>query len=295
MRNPALTTWLAGPDGLGTKLRALRLEAELTGGELAATHGWGKTKVSKIENGKQLPSVADVKAWTAACGADQATTRALLDLLGESKVVHTSWTSRLAAGGQEANQRAYREILSRSVTLHAWESALIPGVLQTPAVARAILHDSVRFITGTEPDPAEIDRAVAQRAERSTLLYSETLDVEIILTEAALRTQIAAPGEMVGQCDRIRSALGLPGVRIGIVPLHLPVVHYLRPSFEVYTFEDATAIAIADLPSGVTVVEDPEMVDVHRRLFDQTWDDAVEGAEAAALLDEVAQEHQRSG
>lgn len=59
-------------------------------------------------------------------------------------------------------------------------------------------------------------------------------------------------------------------------------------------FEDGSAIALADLPSGVTVIEDPAGVEVYRRLFDQTWDDAHEGAEATQLLDAIAADHRRT-
>uniref|UniRef100_UPI0012FF3C47 helix-turn-helix domain-containing protein n=1 Tax=Streptomyces exfoliatus TaxID=1905 RepID=UPI0012FF3C47 len=48
---------------LGARLRELRAEGGLTGRELAGRLAWGQSKVSKLENGKQTPAVADLTAW----------------------------------------------------------------------------------------------------------------------------------------------------------------------------------------------------------------------------------------
>jgi transcriptional regulator with XRE-family HTH domain len=43
----------------------------LTGRALAAATGWHFTRVSKIENGVQAPSEADIRDWCRACDADE--------------------------------------------------------------------------------------------------------------------------------------------------------------------------------------------------------------------------------
>src|SRR5579859_6782802 len=47
------------------QLKILRVTAELTGRELAELASWQVSKVSKIENGKQLPTENDVRKWAA--------------------------------------------------------------------------------------------------------------------------------------------------------------------------------------------------------------------------------------
>jgi len=56
-------------EALGTRLREIRTEAGLTGRVLAQVAGWHFSKVSKIEHGRQPPSVLDIRAWCKHCDA----------------------------------------------------------------------------------------------------------------------------------------------------------------------------------------------------------------------------------
>ncbi len=57
-----LEEWLTQPEGLGTRLRALRVQAGLSGKDLADANGWAQSKVSRIENGKQMASTEEPTA-----------------------------------------------------------------------------------------------------------------------------------------------------------------------------------------------------------------------------------------
>lgn len=70
----------ATPDGadiararseLGARLRELRCVVGLTGLQLADALAWPASKVSKIEDGRQIPTDDDVRAWTAATRDEQ--------------------------------------------------------------------------------------------------------------------------------------------------------------------------------------------------------------------------------
>jgi transcriptional regulator with XRE-family HTH domain len=47
--------------------------------EFAEPLGWGQSKVSKIETGRQLPAEADLRAWAQATNADPGELLALLE------------------------------------------------------------------------------------------------------------------------------------------------------------------------------------------------------------------------
>jgi transcriptional regulator with XRE-family HTH domain len=67
---------------LSERLRALREQTGRTGMEFAEPLGWGQSKVSKIETGRQLPAEADLRAWAQATNADP---RELLALLEQAR------------------------------------------------------------------------------------------------------------------------------------------------------------------------------------------------------------------
>src|SRR5258707_10143548 len=55
---------------LGARMREVRREADLTARALAQRTGQHYTRVSKIENGTQVPTDTDIRLWCAACQAD---------------------------------------------------------------------------------------------------------------------------------------------------------------------------------------------------------------------------------
>ncbi|MER7035646.1 helix-turn-helix domain-containing protein, partial [Streptomyces albidoflavus] len=97
---------------LGARLRELRAEGGLTGRELAGRLAWGQSKVSKLENGKQTPTVADLTAWAEGTGNPGATG----ELIGRLRGLETQYRSwrRQLAGGYRAVQDAHRAQAQRT-------------------------------------------------------------------------------------------------------------------------------------------------------------------------------------
>src|SRR5918997_1737676 len=83
---------------LVTRLRELRRATRLSGEELAARAGWTQSKVSKIETGRTVPQLADVRAWADAVEA-LPDVRAELDRLAEAALTGTTaWHKALSRG-----------------------------------------------------------------------------------------------------------------------------------------------------------------------------------------------------
>jgi hypothetical protein len=79
------------------------------------------------------------------------------------------------------------------------------------------------------------------------------------------------------------SALGLPGVRIGILPLGRQLPHVLWHGF--WIVDDT--VFVENITAEVRVSDATEVATYHR-LADALWTVAVEGNEARALLAKVA-------
>lgn len=115
----------------------MRQAAGLTGEELAAALGWVRSKISKIENGRQVPSREDITAWAGACGHPEVIPE-LLDMLTEVRTVHTRWRRRLRDGGQSSVQQDIDTLTRAAARIRNAEVTVIPGLLQTAGHARAI-------------------------------------------------------------------------------------------------------------------------------------------------------------
>ncbi len=88
---------------LAASLRALRQRAGLTGEELAGQTGLSQPKVSRIETGRSLPNLGEVRAWAQATGASEEELGELAALLEQLATSATSWRilHRLGLAGKQ--------------------------------------------------------------------------------------------------------------------------------------------------------------------------------------------------
>jgi transcriptional regulator with XRE-family HTH domain len=203
---------LTQPGGLAERLTALRSAAGLKAVELAESLGWARSKVSKIENGKQVPSTADIRDWAAATGHPEAADE-LLAMLRQVQEVHTRWRRRLRDGGTASVQQDIDDLTRGAAHVRNLEVAVIPGLLQTGGYVRGIVGQ-VAAVYGS----MDVEAAVAARMKRQEVLYEPGRQFEFVFTEAALRMPPCPRGAMLGQLDRLM-AMDMANVTLGIIPM----------------------------------------------------------------------------
>jgi transcriptional regulator with XRE-family HTH domain len=207
--------WLVQPGGLAETLRALRRAAGLTGDQLAAQLGWTRAKVPKIENGRQMPSEADVTAWAQACGQPDAAND-LLAMLAEAEAAHRQFRHQARRGGYAAVQMDLDKLVRRAERIVNVELTFIPGLLQTPDYARYRLREAMR---ASGDDGSRLEEAVAARMRRQEVLYESGREFEFIILESVLRIGGAPDEVMLGQLDRLLGVTGLANVTLRVIPL----------------------------------------------------------------------------
>lgn len=190
-----------------------RKAAGLTGEEMARRLGWQRTKISKLENGRQMPSRADLQAWAEITGQPEVAPE-LLELLAEAQAVHRQWRHKLR-GGHATLQAEFDALVRGASRIRNFEIMLIPGLLQTPDYARCRALETVRLL-GT--DPAKVEETVAARMQRQSVLYDTSKTFEFVICEAAMSYLTCPPDVMRVQLDRLLSVQGLGNVAFGIIP-----------------------------------------------------------------------------
>ena len=271
--NP-LETWLTEPDGLATRLRVLRTQAGMSGKELAAANNWQQSKVSRLENGRQMASPADIDAWARACGADATTTQALLQLLGDVQAAHLDWKRRMRRG-QEEVQLSYNQLVQEARQVRHFETVYVPGLLQTAEYARRVLAEMVDLHGLAVED---VTAAVAARMQRQQLLYDTTKAFEFILAEPVLHWMLCPADVMRGQLDRLQTVIGVPNIRFGIVPMGVQLATAPQNSFQMY--DD---VAIVETFIGETTHHDEDAA-AYARAMDRLWDQAATGEDARRII-----------
>lgn len=263
---------------LADRLREVRLRAGLSGKQLSQLAGWQPSKVSRLETGRQLPSEPDLRRWGTACGADEAGQAELRALRDAATTAHRTWRHRVRRGAHVV-QADYNRLVERSMTVRHFETAWVPGLLQTPAYAAAVFTEMVRL---HDIPVGDVDAAVTHRMQRQRHLYDTGRRFEFLLAEPVLRWGFCPPDVMLAQLDRLRSVVGLGNVRFGILPLDVPVSTPPQNAFQLY---DETAIVETFI--GETT-HSPTDSTAYVRVLDRLWSDAAVGADALTLLDRAA-------
>lgn len=263
---------------LGARLRGLRRAAGLSGRQLAATLSWPPSKVSKLENGQQTPSDADVSAWAGAVSAEQE----LAGLLAELHTLETRYAElqRLLRGGQVQVQQAAGRRESRTDVFRMFESTFVPGLLQTADYARHRFAQSARVFGRRVP----IEDAVGERMRRQEVLYDRSRTFHVVITEPVLHYALSPPEVMLGQLDRIMSLATLPNVRLGVIPLDAEYV--IAPAHGFWVYDDR--LVVVETFAAELNLAQPAEIELYTKIFETLALDAVHGRRARALIGKAA-------
>lgn len=259
---------------LGLRLRELRQSAELTGKQLAEALGWPHSKISKLENGRQTPTDADITQWTEATDATDAA-EGLLAALHTLETQHAEWQRQLRAG-LSAHQGEIADLDEKTRLFRAFEPTVVPGLLQTAEYARARFAEGIRV----HKVPNDIDDAVRARAKRQEILYRSDKRFHFVLTEAALRYRLCADDVLLAQLDRLVALSALRNVRLGVIAFATQFV--VSPWHGFWLLDDQRVMV--ETYSAELNLAQPQEIELYADIFDQLAAMASYGSDARAII-----------
>ncbi|MFE3222692.1 helix-turn-helix domain-containing protein [Nocardia sp. NPDC059228] len=260
-------------EALGARLRELRLDAGISGSELARRAGWHQTKVPKIEYGRTRPTDADIRAWCAHTGAESQ----VPDLIATLRNIEAAWLEwrRVLGTGTKRRQQASIKLEAETEVMRIYHPFLIPGLLQTAEYAEGVLRSVIDF----QQIPNDIDEGVSKRLERQQILYRRDHRFHFVIAEQALRTTVGSDQTMIGQLDRLLAVVGMPRVVLGIVPAEEPY----RVSMTNFALFDNSRVMVETVTAELTVTQ-PREIAQYGRAFDVLANQSVTGEPARRLI-----------
>jgi transcriptional regulator with XRE-family HTH domain len=261
-------------EALGTRLREIRLDAELTARELAKLAGWHFTKVSKLEHGTRPPSPDDIRAWCKYCRAENQA----IDLIATARridAMYAEWR-RLMRAGMKHYEDSLRPLYEQTSLFRVYETTFIPSLLNTAAYARAILE----FWAGLMSLPADTETAVAARMDRRNVLYVRERRFLFVIEEQALRTRVGGTEVMSGQLNRLLALMCLPTISLGIIPSAGDRHTLAQGGFWIF---DETRVQVETVSAGLDITQ-PAEISVYAQVFDLLQRSAVYGLGARELI-----------
>lgn len=161
--------------------------------------------------------------------------------------------------------------------LRYFELAVISGVLQTEAYARAVI--------GTTRSGVAADEAVAARLARWEVVTRDDNPprVVVILDDSALRRPVGGPEVMHEQLTALVKAIERPNISVFIVPAHVGAYAGLDGPVALATAHGRT-VGLRDAPGAGDVVEDPAVVDLLERQWEAVREYALPQDQSRELI-----------
>jgi len=260
---------------LGARLRDIRHEAGLSGRDIGRLTGWHSSKISKIEHGRQTPSVDDIRLWCKHCDATSQQ-HDLIASLHALEGLFVEWR-RMERAGLRLAQEAQRPLWERTRNFRIYNPRLIPSPVQTGDYIATLL----RGLVVRRKLRDDVDAAVAARLDRQRLVHEGNHRFAIVLEEAVLRFAIGGPETMAAQLGHLLTVIGLPSVSLGIIPLTADRTG-MWPVEGFWMFDDKEVSA--ELVSGYLTVTQPHEIAMYARVFEELSKLAVYGAKARARI-----------
>ncbi|MBC3194200.1 helix-turn-helix domain-containing protein [Pseudonocardia sp. C8] len=203
---------------LGAELRRLRGNAGLKLEDAARGLGCSTSKISRLENGKAVPRIAEVDALLALYGGVADVEADMLHRLVAQSRTRGWWepfteglrTDRyvLPAPGR------YTAVETDATGIDAFDLSVLHGLLQTPEYARAVLRARL-----PGHDDWEIDQLVHLRRRRhEALTGTPPLRFRSVIDESVLARGSGGPEVMAEQLDLLLELSRLPNVILLVLP-----------------------------------------------------------------------------
>jgi transcriptional regulator with XRE-family HTH domain len=276
---------------LAAELRRLRESVDLTGDDCAERLGWSASKVSRIENARQAPRLADVRKLldlyeVAGPHRDQ-----LLQLARDA--VRKGWWEAFSDALPE-QYASYISLEMEAEQIWQWETEVVPGLLQTEAYAMAVEEWSVELTP-----PSRVNARVETRLARQGVLRREVpLQLSIVLDEAVLFRRYGDARVMREQLQRLQELSDLPNIDLQILPLDGP--HPIASgSFTLLQFPEIGGIKFHDVAyiehlNGCSYLEEETETYRHRLSFERLSAEALGPTMSVERISRIARDTWRS-
>ncbi|MFA1540986.1 helix-turn-helix domain-containing protein [Actinomadura monticuli] len=273
---------------LATELRALREQSGLTADDLARRIYRSRMTVSKLENARCRPDVADIIKILQVFNVTGDKWHEIIKIAGEA-AERGWWDTYGDAMG--VRQRMYANIESGAATIRGYNQFTLPGLLQCPVFTNALIEIDSLEGSQIEYDPK---RSLEARQRRQEVIFrSGGPYFENILDEFVLR-RLAVPADIL--VTQLRHMVDVLTREPRFTVLVLPTDARLSPGrlpesgYMIYTFTDPEdpTIAVAESLSACTVHASPEEVAKYERLHNRLREATLPALESISLLAETA-------
>ncbi|KIQ63334.1 XRE family transcriptional regulator [Kitasatospora griseola] len=269
---------------LGAELRRLRELRGMTAEEVAGRLMVSQSKISRLENGRRSISQRDVRDLCDVYQVeDERVRNGLMEMAKESR--QRGWWHEFG----DIPYSVYIGLEAEASSIRAYESSFVPGLLQTPEYAEAV-------VTGTQPDtdPAAIRRRVEVRLKRQHRIHGEDQigSLWVVVDEAVLRRQVGGPQVMAAQLYQLVKLGERPNINLQVIPFSHGAHPGMTGTFSLMEFPesaDSTVVYFEGVTSDLYLEKEAD-VRRYTNLYDHLRAAALSVTESRSMITQLAEE-----
>ncbi|MYT31050.1 helix-turn-helix transcriptional regulator [Streptomyces sp. MspMP-M5] len=270
---------------LGQELRRLREDKGLTAEQVAERLLVSQSKISRLENGRRSISQRDVRDL---CGVYEVEDRRIVDSLMQMAKDSRQQGWWHAFG--DIPYSVYIGLETEAASLRTYESLLVPGLLQTPGYAEAV-------IPGTVPElaPEDLEKRIQVRMRRQERVRDteRPLRLWVVLDESALRRVVGSHLIMREQLEHLVEVSKLPHVTVQVLPYGAGAHAGMSGTFSILEFDDAADSSVVYIEGVTSDLYLEKTNDVHKYtiMYEHLRAQALSADASREFIAEAAKRH----
>jgi transcriptional regulator with XRE-family HTH domain len=276
---------------LALELRRLREEGGIAQKDAGRACGWSGARLSYLENAQQNLVQEDLDKLLPLYEVPEDQRDRYYDAAERSR--ERGWWERFEHLLVPDWLSMFVGLEQGAAEIRSFQPIALPGLLQTPDYAAAVMRRDVR-----RRSTREIERLVDLRTARQGILSrsEEPTRLSVVLDESVLSR---GPGElqlMAAQLQHLGDMAARPNITLRVLPLDQGV-HSLAPGpFSILTFpwkQPDPGIAYVEYRGGALYLEEFEDVESHTLAFEGLADLALSPEESLAMVREASERYIR--
>ncbi|WP_024757351.1 helix-turn-helix domain-containing protein [Streptomyces exfoliatus] len=211
------------------------------------------------------------------------------EVLQTGGIFERTWRKLINKSPYASYFQAAADLEDIATKICEFESTAIPGLLQTPAYAKAVVHASNPLAT-----EEYVTDTVEGRLKRSAILRDVTRPVYwVILHETAFRIPVGGPAVMAEQLDHLVAQVRARIVLIQVLPYAAGAYPQMGKPLKLMEFTDAPPTAYTEAVYSGNLLDDPAVVKRAQDTYDLLRAAALSPEASLALIESAAEDFRR--
>lgn len=263
-------------------LAKLRTAAGLSRADLAKAVSMSASKIGRIENLESGIYRDDIERLLDFYEISGPRRVELLDLARHTE--ERGWLRMQSDDTLPEDWQTWTDLESEASAIFNYQPLMIPGLLQTPEYARAIIQS-----TNSNLSEVEIDRFVNSRMMRQARLsHARAVNLHAMIEESVLMRPCGDADAQIRQLRHLVDSATRPNIVIQVLPIEAGLHSALNGSFIILEYKDKTKLVHLEGKSSNLFLDEDEQIQGYVQTWSELQELACDSEKSVKLISVIA-------